>query len=58
MRGSDEGDQRPSWEVATTTLHQAGSRNPESSRPTRRCGGFPINAVTQISGMIDPSTGD
>ena len=23
-----------------------------------RCGGFPINAVTQVSGMIDPSTGD
>jgi hypothetical protein len=23
-----------------------------------RCGGFPINAVTVVSGNIDPSTGD
>jgi hypothetical protein len=23
-----------------------------------RCGGFPINAVTRVSGNIDPSTGD
>ncbi len=23
-----------------------------------RCGGFPINAVTPVAGMIDPSTGD